>query len=61
VLGNYTQWQPVIAQSPELTREHVFNGYKAMPERGLCYVCTDQQLLDMIDYVLAEAEKGNPG
>jgi glucose/arabinose dehydrogenase/cytochrome c5 len=55
VFGNYAQWKPIMAQPLEVTKEHVFNGYNEMPERGLCYICPDEQMMDMIDYMFTAA------
>ena len=57
VLGDLAQWAPIVAQPLSVTKDHVFNGYNAMPERGLCYICSDEQLMDMIDYMLGAAQE----
>lgn len=57
VMGDYAQWQPIIEQPLELTREHVLNGYNDMPARGFCYVCSDFGLMQMVDYMFEEAKK----
>lgn len=57
VFGDYDQWQPILAQPLEVTKEHVLNGYNAMPERGFCYICSDSQIMEMVDYMMVEARK----
>jgi cytochrome c5 len=56
LLGELAQWEPIMAQPLAITKDHVFNGYNAMPERGLCYICSDEQLMDMIDYMFSAAQ-----
>lgn len=55
VLGNYEQWQPIMEQPMAVTRERVMNGYNAMPERGLCYTCSETGLMQMVDYIFTQA------
>ncbi|MFT4613418.1 MAG: glucose/arabinose dehydrogenase/cytochrome c5 [Bacteroidia bacterium] len=57
ILGDYARWKPILAQPRELTKERVLNGYNAMPERGLCHVCSDFGLMQMVDYMLEQAQE----
>lgn len=57
VLGDYEQWKSIIEQPRELTRDHVMDGYKAMPERGLCYSCSEFGLMQIVDYMLEQASQ----
>jgi cytochrome c5 len=38
-----------------LTRDHVMNGYNDMPERGLCYTCSEMGLMQIVDYMFEQA------
>ena len=57
ILGDYARWQPIMEQPLELTRERVLNGYNAMPERGLCYICSDYGLMQMVDFMFVKARE----
>lgn len=57
VLGNYDQWKSIIEQPLELTREHVMDGYNDMPERGLCYSCSEYGLMQIVDYMFEQASQ----
>ncbi|MDZ7782861.1 MAG: PQQ-dependent sugar dehydrogenase [Halioglobus sp.] len=60
VLGDYAAWKPIMDQPRALTRQRVLNGYNAMPERGLCYTCSDAGLMEMVDYMFMRARKNAP-
>jgi cytochrome c5 len=53
-LGNREQWEAILEQPRELTRDHVMNGYNAMPERGLCYTCSEAGLMEIVDYMFEQ-------
>lgn len=55
VLGDAEQWATIAKQPNSLTYDRVFNGYGNMPERGLCHTCTDDQLQEIVAYMLASA------
>jgi cytochrome c5 len=55
VLGHPDQWKEILAQPRELTYERTIEGYEAMPERGLCGICTDRHLKATVDYMLDQA------
>jgi len=57
VFGDYSQWQAILEQPLEVTRERVLNGYNTMPARGLCHICSESQIMEMVDYMLVEARK----
>ncbi len=49
------QWARVLAQPITQTYRHTLEGYGAMPERGLCDLCTDEQLRQTVDLMLERA------
>lgn len=57
LLGNYEQWKSIIRQPRKLTRDHVMNGYNAMPERGLCFSCSEFGLMQIVDYMFEQASQ----
>lgn len=48
-------WERVLAQPRELTYRHTLEGIGAMPARGLCHLCTDEQLRATADLMLERA------
>ena len=55
-LGDAEQWAPRIAKGRELLLKTTIDGIPpAMPARGLCSDCTDEQLMDAIDYMIEES------
>lgn len=54
MLSRPQQWQSILQQPRALTYQRVLDGYQDMPERGLCYVCTNAQLRATTDYILEQ-------
>ncbi len=51
--GDAEAWAPRIAKGPELLLESTKAGIApGMPAMGLCTSCTEQELKDVIDYML---------
>lgn len=42
--GDAQAWEPRLAQSRDLVARHLRDGFKAMPPRGQCFDCTDEEL-----------------
>ncbi|CAN5263271.1 cytochrome c5 family protein [soil metagenome] len=55
-LGVTSAWQLRAKQELKVLVAHVFNGYKAMPARGLCPQCTDAEIEATVKYMLQEAK-----
>ncbi len=53
--GNAAAWSPRLAQGEALLLQHTVEGMPAagMPARGMCLQCTDQELLDAINFMAA--------
>lgn len=52
--GDREIWAPRVAKGMEqLLRSTIEGMPPAMPERGLCFDCSDAELADAIDYMLA--------
>ncbi|KTD82899.1 c-type cytochrome [Legionella waltersii] len=47
-------WKQRVQQGLNLLFKHTDEGYNAMPPRGGCFECTDQQLILTIFYMLPE-------
>ena len=51
--GVYEEWAPIIQKGrEELLRTTIEGIPPGMPIKGLCMNCTDEQLMDAIDYML---------
>jgi cytochrome c5 len=50
--GDKSAWESRITKGIETLHQHVINGYNAMPARGGCSTCTDEDLLKSIEYML---------
>lgn len=51
-LGHPTDWKPRLKQGKETLFEHTNLGIGAMPPRGGCFECTDEQLREAIEYLI---------
>ncbi len=45
-------WEATLALPREEVYRRVLEGYEAMPERGACYRCSDEILIEATDYML---------
>ena len=60
VLGRGSDWVKILEQPLSLTYERSLKGYNEMPERGLCYLCQDDDIKRAVDYMLSQgAEVAN--
>jgi len=54
--GDAEAWAPRIAKGPELLLANTRTGIPpGMPAMGLCTSCTEQDLIDVIDYMVLAA------
>lgn len=53
-LGDKAAWEPRLAQSMDQLLATAINGKGAMPPRGTCMDCTDDDLKAAIDYMLVQ-------
>ncbi|MCG8670023.1 MAG: c-type cytochrome [Pseudomonadales bacterium] len=51
VLSNRDFWQAVSNDRERLYRVTI-KGFKAMPPKGTCFDCTDQQLTQVVDWII---------
>jgi glucose/arabinose dehydrogenase len=54
------QWQGILAEPPERSYARTLQGHGAMPERGLCHVCTDDLLREVVDWMRKRAASPQP-
>lgn len=55
--GDYKDWAPHIAKGMDVLYHSAIHGFKAMPPRGTCGNCTDDQLKAAVDYMVNGAKK----
>lgn len=54
--GNHADWQPRIDKGIDLLLTGAINGIKAMPPRGLCFDCNDDELKSAIEYIIDNSQ-----
>jgi len=53
--GDIADWAARLeTQNLDQLLEHVKNGFNAMPPKGTCMVCTDDELKSAIEYMLPD-------
>ena len=54
-LGDRAAWKPRLAKGEEVLFQHVKNGFNAMPPKGACVECSDEDLKAAMKEILSEA------
>ncbi|PMH46084.1 cytochrome C [Vibrio sp. 10N.286.49.B3] len=54
ITGNAADWAPRIAQGREILNNHAINGFNAMPARGTCMDCSDDEVIAAIDHMIKD-------
>jgi len=52
MLGDTVAWAPRIEQGLDLLWDHTLNGINAMPAKGTCMNCSDDELRDTMEYMV---------
>ncbi|TFH91300.1 MULTISPECIES: c-type cytochrome [Vibrio] len=50
--GNAGDWAPRIAQGKDVLKDHAINGFNAMPAKGSCMDCSDDEIVAAIDHMI---------
>lgn len=50
--GTISDWESRLAKGMEVVVANAINGINAMPPKGLCFDCTDDDLRAIIDYMI---------
>ena len=53
-INNAADWEPRLAQGMDTVLSHAINGYNAMPPKGTCSDCSDDEIQAAIDYMIAD-------
>lgn len=56
VFGDVAAWEPRIAKGLDTLWEHTRNGINAMPPKGTCMNCSDDELRNAMDYMVDGAK-----
>ncbi len=56
VMGDAEAWNERMAKGMDAVMENAINGIGAMPARGLCMDCSDDQISALIDYMVANSQ-----
>lgn len=56
VMGNTGDWADRLQQDMETLYDHSINGFGAMPAKGGCSGCSDEEVRNATDYMIAESE-----
>ncbi len=51
VKGDADAWQPRVAQGPETLLKHATEGFNAMPARGTCADCSDDEMAATVEFL----------
>lgn len=54
--GDAAAWEPRIAKGMDTLWDHTLNGFNAMPPKGTCMGCSDDELRDAMDYLVENAQ-----
>ncbi len=55
-VGDKEAWAPRIAKGMDTLLQHAKNGFNAMPPKGTCMECTDEQLKSTIEYMISQSK-----
>ena len=56
MLGAADAWAPRMAQGLDTLWDHTLNGINAMPAKGTCMSCSDDELRGAMDYMVGQLE-----
>ena len=52
--GNAAAWEPRQAKGIDTLVQHAYNGYNAMPAKGLCADCSEEEIRGAVEYILSQ-------
>ena len=52
IKGDASAWAPRLAQGMDVLLEHAINGFNAMPAKGTCMNCSDDELKATIEFMV---------
>ncbi len=51
--GDAGDWAPRIAQGKDVLADHAIKGFNAMPAKGTCMDCSDDEIVAAIEHMIA--------
>lgn len=54
--GNAADWAPRISKGMETLYTHALNGFNAMPAKGMCAACSEDEVKAAVDYLVESAK-----
>jgi len=55
-LGDIAAWAPRIAAGMDSLLANAVNGLNAMPPKGLCMSCSDEEMQAVVEYMVNESQ-----
>ncbi len=55
-IGDKAAWAPRIAQGENVLIQHAMSGIRAMPPKGTCAACSEQEIKNAIEYMVSKAK-----
>ena len=56
-LEDKADWDSRMEKGMDVIMANVINGVGAMPAKGLCFTCTDDDLRALVDYMIAQPKQ----
>ncbi|HLV77429.1 MAG TPA: c-type cytochrome [Marinobacter sp.] len=56
VLGDAGQWASRIDKGMDTLIDHAINGFNAMPPKGACASCSDEEIVAAVEYMVEESQ-----
>ena len=53
---NAEAWAARLTKGNDVLYGHVINGFNAMPAKGGCATCTDDEIKAAVDYIISQAQ-----
>jgi len=55
-IGDKAAWSPRIAQGVNTLHDHAIAGIRAMPPKGTCSACSDDEIKAAVDYMVSKSK-----
>ena len=56
ILGDVEAWAPRIAKGTDILYENALVGFNAMPMKGACMTCSDEEITTTVDWMLEQSQ-----
>lgn len=55
-VGDAAAWGPRIAKGADTLHKHAITGFNAMPPKGTCAACSDDEIIAVVDYMIGKSK-----